>query len=129
MALNADGPSSPGSQPGPSPQAGHWMIFCCLNRDHFPGATQNAGNVYIWPPDFRPLQTMRVFYRLALLAVFLVAPVIGALMAQPGPGGPPPCWPPPCIPIDGGLSLLIGAGALLGGKKALDARKARKAAL
>ncbi|MBS1569591.1 MAG: hypothetical protein JST45_09125 [Bacteroidetes bacterium] len=72
---------------------------------------------------------MRVFYRFALLAVLLVAPVLGALMAQPGPGGPPPCWPPPCIPIDGGLSLLIGAGALLGGKKALDARKARKAAL
>lgn len=46
-------------------------------------------------------------------------------MAQPGPGDPP-CWPPPCIPIDGGLSLLIGAGALLGGKKAIEARRSRK---
>lgn len=36
-------------------------------------------------------------------------------------GGPPngggPCWPPPCIPIDGGISLLIAAGAIYGSKK------------
>ncbi len=64
--------------------------------------------------------------RLFLLLAFVAGPFVGALLAQPGPGGGPPCWPPPCIPIDGGLSLLIGAGALLGGKKALDARKARK---
>lgn len=82
--------------------------------------------VYIWPPDLALIVPMRVSLRLLLLTVLLLAPVVGALMAQPGPGGPPPCWPPPCIPIDGGLSLLIGAGALLGGKKALDARKARK---
>jgi len=67
--------------------------------------------------------------RFTLLLLLLVVPLMGALMAQPGPGGGPPCWPPPCIPIDGGLSLLIGAGALLGGKKALDARKARKSTL
>lgn len=72
---------------------------------------------------------MKVLPRLLLLSLLLVVPLVGALMAQPGPGGPPPCWPPPCIPIDGGLSLLVGAGALLGGKKALDARKARKSAL
>ncbi|MEO7082516.1 MAG: hypothetical protein ABIY71_13370 [Flavobacteriales bacterium] len=72
---------------------------------------------------------MKITLRLLLLSAFLVVPVIGALMAQPGSGGGPPCWPPPCIPIDGGLSLLIGAGALLGGKKALDARKARKSAI
>lgn len=72
---------------------------------------------------------MNRFLRFALLAVLLAAPLAGALFAQPGPGGPPPCWPPPCIPIDGGLSLLIGAGVLLGGKKALDARKVRKTQL
>jgi hypothetical protein len=35
----------------------------------------------------------------------------------PGPG--PGCWPPPCnpIPIDGGLSYLLAAGAVLGGRK------------
>lgn len=64
---------------------------------------------------FRPLVTL----------LFLALPALGGLMAQPGPGGPP-CWPPPCIPIDGGLSLLIGAGALLGGKKAWDAHRTRK---
>ena len=69
---------------------------------------------------------MKQSLRLAVLLVLLVLPFAGTLMAQPGPGGGPPCWPPPCIPIDGGLSLLIGAGALLGGKKALDARKAHK---
>lgn len=69
---------------------------------------------------------MKISLRLLLLSFLLVVPVIGALMAQPGTGDAPPCWPPPCIPIDGGLSLLIGAGALLGGKKALDARKDRK---
>ncbi|HMN04874.1 MAG TPA: hypothetical protein PKD45_04035 [Flavobacteriales bacterium] len=69
---------------------------------------------------------MKVSLRFLLLAAAIVAPFAGALMAQPGPGGGPPCWPPPCIPIDGGISLLIGAGALLGGKKAMDLRKARK---
>lgn len=72
---------------------------------------------------------MKISPRTLLLFALLVAPAMGALMAQPGTGGGPPCWPPPCIPIDGGLSLLIGAGALLGGKKAMDARKARKATL
>lgn len=27
------------------------------------------------------------------------------------------CWPPPCVPIDGGISLLIAAGAIYGGRK------------
>ncbi len=40
------------------------------------------------------------------------------------PMGPPPCWPPPCtIPIDGGISFLIAAGAALAGKKFYDFRK------
>lgn len=39
-----------------------------------------------------------------------------------GPGGPP-CWPPPCVPIDGGISFLLVAGALYGGKKVYDISK------
>lgn len=40
--------------------------------------------------------------------------------AAPPPPPPPGCWPPPCIPIDGGISLLIAAGALYGAKKSYD---------
>lgn len=41
----------------------------------------------------------------------------------PPPGGSPLCWPPPCVPIDGGISILMAAGALLGGKKLYDISK------
>lgn len=75
---------------------------------------------------------MKTTLRLFLILCFLAVPLVG-LFAQPGgPGGPPggpPCWPPPCIPIDGGILLLIGAGALLGGRQAIMARRARKSSL
>jgi len=44
----------------------------------------------------------------------------------PGGGGGPPggCWPPSsCIPIDGGLSFLLVAGAAYGAKKIFDHSK------
>lgn len=44
-----------------------------------------------------------------------------ALQAQPSKGNP---GAP--APIDGGISLLIAAGAALGGKKAYDARKKKE---
>ncbi|MEZ4805922.1 MAG: hypothetical protein R2815_00415 [Flavobacteriales bacterium] len=68
---------------------------------------------------------MKYLLRSAILLVLLLAPWASDLMAQPI-GGPPPCWPPPCIPIDGGLSALIAAGALLGGKKVLEYRRSGK---
>ena len=40
-----------------------------------------------------------------------------------GSGGGPSCWPPPCIPIDGGISLLIAAGAIYGGRKLYKNKK------
>lgn len=40
-----------------------------------------------------------------------------ALPPPPPSGGAPDCWPPPCVPIDGGISLLIAAGAVYGGRK------------
>ena len=43
-----------------------------------------------------------------------------------GAGGAPPsfqCWPPPCVPIDGGISLLIAAGAIYGGGKLYGSNK------
>jgi len=64
--------------------------------------------------------------RTLVTLVMCVAPFAAVLVAQPI-GGPPPCWPPPCIPIDGGLGLLIAAGALLGGKQALNIRRSRRA--
>lgn len=51
------------------------------------------------------------------------------LQAQPpGPGGDdaPTCFPPPCIPIDGGLSWLLIAGTVYGGKKLYKAKKEQK---
>ena len=68
---------------------------------------------------------MKNAYRLSLSLVLMLAPFAAELMATPV-GGPPPCWPPPCIPIDGGLTALIAAGALLGGRKALELRRSRK---
>jgi len=42
---------------------------------------------------------------------------------NPTNGGTPGCWPPPCIPIDGGISLLIAAGAIYGGRKLYKNKK------
>jgi hypothetical protein len=71
---------------------------------------------------------MRIILRLLMVTLAVAGPLCADLLAQGGPpvGGPPPCWPPPCIPIDGGLSILIGAGALIGGKRALDLRASKK---
>jgi hypothetical protein len=57
-------------------------------------------------------------------ALVLISGCFTALLAQ----APPPPPPPAAVPIDGGLSLLLAAGAGLGAKKAWDARKAAKAA-
>ncbi|MCU0320421.1 MAG: hypothetical protein MUE88_10155 [Flavobacteriales bacterium] len=68
---------------------------------------------------------MKTLLRYALLLLTIASPFATELLAQPL-GGPPPCWPPPCIPIDGGLSALLAMGALYGGKKALELRRAGK---
>lgn len=51
----------------------------------------------------------------------------GAPPPRPGGGGPGgggfPCWPPPCVPIDGGISFLLLAGAIYGSKKIYDFNK------
>ncbi len=66
--------------------------------------------------------------RIIFIFLFLLClSVISYSMPPQPPGGGTgsggPCWPPPCIPIDGGISLLIAAGAIYGGKKLYDARK------
>jgi hypothetical protein len=47
----------------------------------------------------------------------------------PPPSGSPGCWPPPCVPIDGGITFLIAAGAAYGAKKLVDARKKNKSTI
>ncbi|MFD2786195.1 PID-CTERM protein-sorting domain-containing protein [Hymenobacter rubripertinctus] len=66
---------------------------------------------------------MRFFF--LLLPLLLVST---ALLAQgPGPGGPIPNQPnqPTAVPIDGGASLLLAAGAAYGLKR-LRQHRARK---
>ena len=59
---------------------------------------------------------------LTLLLIICISDLSYSMAFPPFPsGGPagsaPDCWPPPCIPIDGGISLLIAAGAIYGGRK------------
>ena len=64
--------------------------------------------------------------RIFSIIIFIIAiPLI--CKAPPAGGGSPVCWPPPCIPIDGGISLLVAAGAIYGGKKLYSNRKEKKA--
>ncbi len=66
-------------------------------------------------------------YRKQLLIAGLL--VVATYVAQAGPPPPigggvePACWPPPCLPIDGGISFLIAAAAVYGGKKLYDYQK------
>jgi hypothetical protein len=64
--------------------------------------------------------------RLALIGIFLLLSQ-NYLLAQPPPDPITGCWPPPCVPIDGGVSFLLIAGAAYGGKKIYDnARKSKR---
>lgn len=58
-----------------------------------------------------------------LLTAASYATYAGVAPPPPGGGMTPPCWPPPCIPIDGGLSFLVAAAAIYGGKKLYDHQK------
>ncbi|HXB38900.1 MAG TPA: hypothetical protein VNZ49_00065 [Bacteroidia bacterium] len=68
------------------------------------------------------IQTKHILFAGLLVAVSYMANA-GAPPPPPGGGMSPPCWPPPCLPIDGGISLLIGAAAIYGGKKLYDFQK------
>jgi len=67
-----------------------------------------------------------------LLGLFFLSNLDLLAAGPPGPpggGGPPGgCWPPStCIPIDGGISFLLLAGAAYGTKKIYDFSKIEKA--
>ena len=64
--------------------------------------------------------------RLAFTLIFLFVLAFGQTLFSAPPPPPavnPPCWPPPCIPIDGGITALIAAGAAYGAKKLYDKKK------
>jgi len=65
---------------------------------------------------------IKIIYTIIFLVVLTRFSLAGPPPPPPpptggGPGGGPACWPPPCVPIDGGISLLIAAGALYSGRK------------
>jgi len=66
---------------------------------------------------------------ISILFIFFLCLSID-LNAQPpdpgGGGGGPNCFPPPCVPVDGGLSWLLLAGSIYGGKKIYDQSKEEK---
>lgn len=66
----------------------------------------------------------QLIFTVTLIAAFSSCNNVSAA-GPPGPpgGGGAPCWPPPCVPIDGGISFLLVAGALYGGKKVYDISK------
>lgn len=63
--------------------------------------------------------------RYIYLTFFIILGFTFCFAGPPPPpaGGTPDCWPPPCVPIDGGISLLIAAGAIYGGKKLYNKTK------
>ena len=63
---------------------------------------------------------MKVIKVIASLAFMFLIAGLGTTLAQPGPG---PVFNP--VPLDGGITLLLAAGAALGVKKAVDARKSK----
>jgi hypothetical protein len=67
-------------------------------------------------------------FKFLLSIIFITSFTLCCVAAgpHPPPTGGPACWPPPCIPIDGGISLLIAAGAIYGGKKLYSKQKKQK---
>jgi hypothetical protein len=61
--------------------------------------------------------TMNTRFLFLVLFIIGFATISIALPPPPPSGVAPDCWPPPCVPIDGGISLLIAAGAIYGGRK------------
>lgn len=69
---------------------------------------------------------MKILKRTLILSLILFGSQVLLSAPPPPPGGSPGCWPPPCVPIDGGVTFLIAAGAAYGAKKLVDARKKNK---
>lgn len=64
----------------------------------------------------------KIYFTL-VFTFYIISFCNAAAPPPPSGGGTPGCWPPPCVPIDGGISLLIAAGAIYGGKKLYNNQK------
>lgn len=62
---------------------------------------------------------MKLVTKCLLLAIMFTPVLLVAQPDNPGGGGAP-------VPIDGGISILIAAGAAIGAKKARDVHKKRQ---
>jgi hypothetical protein len=71
--------------------------------------------------NLMPQYIIKTLRSLSLLFMLLFV-TIDAFSFTLGPGDGPPCGGPfgPCIPIDGGISFLLIAGAAYGSKRAFD---------
>jgi hypothetical protein len=69
------------------------------------------------------------FKQYSFLFLFLLLTIVSSagVPPPPPPGTGPSCWPPPCIPIDGGITLLMAAGAAYGAKKIYSKKKRESA--
>lgn len=63
---------------------------------------------------------MKIVTKVLLIALMLSPVLLLAQPDNPGGGGAP-------VPIDGGISLLVAAGAAIGAKKARDVAKQKRA--
>jgi hypothetical protein len=68
----------------------------------------------------------KLIFFFALILSVGITKELNAQPPDPGGGTNPPCFPPPCIPIDGGLSWLLLAGTVYGGKKIYDMKQDKK---
>jgi hypothetical protein len=66
---------------------------------------------------------MRILKFILTIAIVLFANQLLFSAPPPPPAGSPGCWPPPCVPVDGGITFLIAAGAAYGAKKLYNSRK------
>ncbi len=75
--------------------------------------------------DYRMKNKLRFGFFFTFLFLVGVLHTFAQVPPPPSGGGTgsPSCWPPPCVPIDGGISALIVAGAALGAKKLVDSKK------
>jgi len=77
------------------------------------------------------MKLRQTIHKLMLLIILVIASFVSHAMPGPAGGAPPggappaggpptgvaPCWSPPCVPIDGGIGILLAAGAFVGARK------------